>query len=233
VLTNNASVLVGHANKKNPLNPNNTTDDNVALGELTFTISGYVLLQEDPSLIAKRPTGILSTDLEAMINKKEASDITLVVGERTFCAHRCILIARSPVIKAMLETDMKESIENEITITDVDPDVFVQFLHYLYTDNVPELTKMAPDLLYVADKYNVETLKDVCETEMLKNINIENCAEYCVKSNLTNAKKVYDCSLKLIIGNLSAVLKTEGWKDMEKDPNAVARLSDIIRLQAK
>lgn len=65
------------------------------------------------------------------------TDVELLVGDTTFSAHRSILSARSPVFAAMFSSGMKESQTGSVRIEDVDPDVFKDFLNYLYKGMLP------------------------------------------------------------------------------------------------
>ena len=57
---------------------------------------------------------------------------------RTGSAHplsihrRCILVARSPVFRAMFQRDTAEAQNKEIEMTDVEPEVAEQMLSYFY-----------------------------------------------------------------------------------------------------
>ena len=47
--------------------------------------------------------------------------------------HRCVLMARSPVFKAMLSHNMMESLNGEINIPDFSLTVVKIMLHFIYT----------------------------------------------------------------------------------------------------
>ena len=53
-------------------------------------------------------------------------------------AHKAFLCSRSAVFSAMLQGDMLEARESEITVTDVDPATFAALLHYAYTGELKE-----------------------------------------------------------------------------------------------
>ena len=62
-----------------------------------------------------------------------------------------ICAARSEVFKAMIERDFKEKTENRVDLTSDDPEVIQEFLRFLYTNKVENLSQIAPELLSVAD----------------------------------------------------------------------------------
>jgi hypothetical protein len=101
------------------------------------------------------------------------SDITLLVGETKYPAHRVILSASSEVFQCMLmNPQWNESKESVIKIVE-DPkvvDSFPLFLKYLYTGQCRINIESAMPLLSLADKYNIKDLTNLCKTYMMKNI---------------------------------------------------------------
>jgi len=97
---------------------------------------------------------------DAAVNKK-MTDVEFLVGEEAFGAHRSLLSARSPVFAGMFASGMKEAETGQVRIDDTDPKIFQCFLKFLYT-GMYEPSPMDSDLLTVADKYQVETLMELC-----------------------------------------------------------------------
>jgi hypothetical protein len=61
------------------------------------------------------------------------------VEDEELPAHRIILTARSPVFRALLNSDMREVQEGVVTIEDIRPQVFSAMLHFVYKDALPEV----------------------------------------------------------------------------------------------
>jgi len=97
----------------------------------------------------------------SVINKK-LTDVELHVGEKTFSAHRSLLSSRSPVFAAMFNSGMKEVQTGQVYIEDADPSTFGYFLHFLYTGML-EPSADKKQLYPLADRYQVETLVNVCK----------------------------------------------------------------------
>ena len=96
----------------------------------------------------------------ASINKQQ-TDVEFLVGDEAFSAHRRLLSTRSPVFEAMFTIGMEEATSGKVFINDVDPGTFRDFLEFLYTGMVMPSSRNAK-LFAVADKYQVETLMDLC-----------------------------------------------------------------------
>jgi len=102
-----------------------------------------------------------SQDLwDTAVNRK-MTDVEILVGEDAFGAHRSLLSTRSPVFAAMFASGMKEAECGQVRIEDVDPVVFQSFLKFLYT-GMFEPSAIDKELFTIADKYQVDTLAELC-----------------------------------------------------------------------
>lgn len=61
-------------------------------------------------------------------------------------------------------------------------------LEYLYTGETGAINELAPDLLRIAEKYDLPGLKEDCEDAICCQITIENAAEMLSYSCTHNAK---------------------------------------------
>ncbi|XP_044010263.1 chaoptin-like [Aphidius gifuensis] len=106
----------------------------------------------------------LSVDWKKLLLSEKSADVTIRVGQKSFRAIKGILGARSPVFAAMFNhEEFKENEKDEVVIEDIDEDIFEEFLHYIYTGESPNIDKMPMELLAVAEKYQVNCLKNICE----------------------------------------------------------------------
>ncbi|XP_063958023.1 BTB/POZ domain-containing protein 9-like [Lytechinus pictus] len=80
-------------------------------------------------------TNILSQDIGHLFSNEEYSDITLVVENQKFHAHRVILAARCQYFRALFYGGMRESDPEccEIELQDTTSQAFEALLKYIYT----------------------------------------------------------------------------------------------------
>ncbi|PKU86558.1 BTB/POZ domain-containing protein At4g08455 [Dendrobium catenatum] len=140
-------------------------------------------------------------------------------------AHRAVLISRSPVFKAMLETEMEENKSGMIKIYDVSYEVLRSFVKYLYTAEVLLDEQMACDLLILAEKYQVKHLKSFCEKFMTSKVNNENAIASYAFAHQHHAKQLIEAALSSIIENISTLTEREEFKELlERDPRLVVEI---------
>ena len=73
-------------------------------------------------------------DIEQLLNNEFKSDIVFLVGkkEKKMFGHRIFLEVASDVFYAMFNSDFKENNESSVKISDIEPDVFLELLRFIY-----------------------------------------------------------------------------------------------------
>ena len=138
------------------------------------------------------PPATLQLDLKKMINNPLGSDVKLVAGDDGFAlfAHKIILISRSEVFRAMLTTGMRESLQASIELPDMDQAILLLLMEFIYTDTVEISAECAIPLFVVADKYRVERLQRMCESFILKSLDVDNVCQIFETSDALNATQL-------------------------------------------
>jgi len=108
------------------------------------------------------------------------SDFLIVCSDGTqIRTHRFILSANSPVLKAMLQSPMKESISGVMEVNDIDGTTMNEILLFMYDSyNYYGWGKDMKAILYVAEKYQMESLKNKCVKEIIDSLNVQDVVEY-------------------------------------------------------
>ena len=127
----------------------------------------------EPAMISRLQSLVEhSTDMLNILDDHETSDFTLKCGSKSFKVHKAILGARSKVFRTMFLSGMKEAVDGEAVIPDIDEKTQEETLHYLYTGKLSGKEFSVKSLCYSADKYELETLMDII-CEKIKAIKLE------------------------------------------------------------
>lgn len=149
-----------------------------------------------------------------MLISRNLCDITLKVKGKEFRAHRNILAARSPVFMAMMTHNTQEKNTGIITIEDVDPNLFTDFLNYLYAGKTENLNSDNVRTLYVtADKYQVDELKHYCLKYMVNNITVGNFCEIYNLSLRYDEKELANAAVRFFSDKSLEILLTTKWQN--------------------
>lgn len=131
----------------------------------------------------------LSTDMQKMYEKELFTDFEFRCNDGvTLKCHKSVLAARSPVFEAMLSNDMEEARQGFAEVPDYDSKLMKEFLRFIYCGSVQGIKNFAKDLIFLADKYDLESLKEICITQLVKDLSKEN-----VINNLQIVDKIGSC----------------------------------------
>lgn len=160
----------------------------------------------------------LSENLGNLFENGQFSDFTINVKDREFKIHKAILAARSPVFASMLQHDFKEKQDNTVDLSDYDPDVFEDFLGYLYSGNSERIsTENVAELYEAAEKYDIPTLKEECRCFMKGNISDDSFCDIISLAITYEDKDLLDHATKYFIENTEKILLTVQWQKFLKE----------------
>lgn len=136
----------------------------------------------------------------------EWSDCSFSVAGQKFKAHKLILGISSPVFEAMFYGPLSSN--DDILITDIQPDIFQLILNYIYTDTVEISTiDQAFELLYASRKYLLEHLTEICIAYIQANISVDNVVEVLNYPDYMQDAQLISFSLKLFCQHASYLLQ--------------------------
>ncbi|XP_044582189.1 speckle-type POZ protein-like [Cotesia glomerata] len=171
--------------------------------------------------VLRRTKSSMIQDYKTLYLNKIGSDVTLIVQNQKFNAHKGVLIARSPVLAAMFVHETIESKKNEVTITDIRPEIIEKMLEYIYCDEIINIDNYAQELLEAADKYQIQTLKGMCEESITKSINFENAIRILILADRHSAQQLVKFVTEFIIANAKSIIETEDFKSMNKSNSPI------------
>jgi hypothetical protein len=142
-----------------------------------FKLSIYETKQNNTSDVGIEKLPILQ-DFKRMFEEELLCDIKIQTNDGViFNAHKAILVARSPVCLKMLTIKMEEAETNVVKVDDFDSTTMRKLLRFIYCGEVQDLKENAKNLIYAAEKYEVNQLKEMCIEELAANVSEENVIE--------------------------------------------------------
>ncbi|XP_020092345.1 BTB/POZ and MATH domain-containing protein 4-like isoform X2 [Ananas comosus] len=150
-----------------------------------------------------------------LLENQEGSDIVFNVAGEKFHAHKLVLAARSPIFRAEFFEGLNDE-KDEITIPDMEPEVFKAMLHFIYRDTLVDdyvlaasssvssiSDTLAAKLLAAADKYDLGRLRLLCESYLCKDISVNSVASTLALADRHHAMELKAVCLKFAAENLS------------------------------
>jgi hypothetical protein len=159
-------------------------------------LNDFYVLDTDPppTAVVREPTSLnlIERRLGHFFNDEEFSDVTFIVQGRKVYGHKMILSIVSECFRAMFTAGFRESSSSEIEITECSYDAFVAVMEYIYTVRytgvhksmsglptngngsiTPDHLGRAVEILGLADRFFLDHLKEVCETELQPCVNAD------------------------------------------------------------
>ena len=181
------------------------------------------------------PPPTILHDLRSYINRSDLSDVVLSTKDEDppteIFGHK-IILARCPYFSAMFSSNMSETIQNRVELSDVSGVVLEAIIAYLYTDELITSLSSTAELMALftaADRYGLERLKRICEQSILSTISIENACDILQSSDMVNAATLRKRAIEYVVRSYDAVVKTPGFEELARQN--VELTLEIIRHQ--
>jgi len=169
---------------------------------------------------------------EMLYMEEELSDIKLICGREIFECHKLVLSCQSDVFKTMFKTkSTAEEESGEVQILNFEARTVGNMVYFMYHDKIKDEENMDPELLILADKYNVRGLMNYCVEYFEENLSLENALDVLVSAELTGQKSLYDAATQFAIENRRRLTKTESWKELLETNPKLANTIAMTMLQ--
>ncbi|XP_064389863.1 speckle-type POZ protein-like [Halichondria panicea] len=125
------------------------------------------------------------------------TDASIKCGEKQFEVHRVVIASQSPFFKSKIKR-WKTS-DNTIDMSDLEPQIVQTIIEHMYgQEQIPDLNVLAPDLLAAADKYQLSSLKNLCEKALLNELTDSNAVTLLKLANTYNALHLREKILEFV-----------------------------------
>ncbi|TYJ23588.1 hypothetical protein E1A91_A08G203200v1 [Gossypium mustelinum] len=178
-----------------------------------------------------------------LLKTGKGTDVSFEVDGEVFYAHKLVLAARSPVFRAQLFGPMKEQNTKQIKVEDIEAPVFKALLHFMYWDSLPDMqeltgldskwvtTLMSQHLLAAADRYGLERLRLLCESNLCEDVTINTAATTLALAEQHHCFQLKAVCLKFVAvpENLRAVMQTDGFVYLKEScPSVMTELLEYV-----
>ena len=144
----------------------------------------------------------------------QSGNIQIIAKDNeTVALHKDILMLRSPVFKAMFEINMTESSSNQIQIPDFDIIAIKRMVEFLYKDRFTDINDTSYEdfisLLAIANKYEINSLKEASVQYLSKKITVDNVAEMRYSALLYDSSPLLNACLLFVRQHIHQLFKDD------------------------
>ena len=148
----------------------------------------------------------LADEVMKLRGVKALMDFKIHVKDDEFPCAKFVMAAHSPMLRAMLESDMAEVAKQEIRLDHMSKDIIQIILDYMYCENVSFHKDQLMDLLAASDYLQMTELKETCLDEVPDILGPGNVIEWwkeAVKMNYDNVKEKCEEIIAANFGQIS------------------------------
>ena len=169
--------------------------------------------------------------LKKQRHQHKFTDLILKVEGIEFYCHRAILIAISPYFRAMLTSDMKESMEEEVTLHDIRADIFKRLLDFVYTCRLYLTNDNVQDVMELACFLQLLPAITACAKYLKDQLTISNSLGILSFAYMYSCSQLYEDALNFALDNFGEVTNSDEFQDML--PQILSSLIADDRLNVK
>lgn len=200
-------------------------DEDKALSQRFYHQNAKASRDRMQSLIFAGHWQVSQKDIRArnanMFNNPMMSDVKLIAGKKPnsgeIPAHKYVLAISSPVFYAMFYGSLSSSDCSEVRIEDSDSDSLIEMLRYFYCDETHLTTDNVFGTLYLAKKYVVPHLEELCVVFLERNLDADNALDIVPQAVLLNEEQLQERCLDIIDCRTTQVLDSRSFNDISKD----------------
>lgn len=157
---------------------------------------------KSPTVLSYNLQSIALNNYETLVNNQNLSDFQFICsdGKQVF-AHKCILTSfsnkpsedeqnSSNFFRTMLESNMRESKDNCMQVSDIDSKTMLELMRFVYCEKIRcmDTNELIP-LMFAADKYDIVVLRSSCIEIMHNNLSVDNVVKILTVADTLDSLK--------------------------------------------
>ena len=147
----------------------------------------------------------LANEVMKLRNEKALVDFKLHVKDDEFPCAKFIMAAHSPMLRAMLTSDMAEVAKQEIRLDHISKDIVQIILDYMYCEDVSFHKDQLMDLIAAADYLQMTELKEMCLNEVPDILEPCNVIDWWQEATKMNYDAIKEPCEKLMAANFKRI----------------------------
>ncbi|XP_039254585.2 kelch-like protein 12 [Styela clava] len=149
------------------------------------------------------------TSLDGLREQNILCDFDVKVGDKSFRAHRCVLVASSGYFKAMFTSKMKESCDGFIDMKDVDHNGISQCIEFMYKGVGNLKMEFVQQILQASNLLQMVSLTNFCFHYLKTNLSSTKCLSVINLAQSYDRHDIKEQAEQVLITNFKSVISSE------------------------
>ncbi|XP_014775076.2 kelch-like protein 21 [Octopus bimaculoides] len=187
-------------------------------------------LSSDQQYLLQNPNYTLDLvkRLDSLRIEATFTDAILCVQHEEFPCHRNVLAVSSPYFKAMFTSDLRESRESRICISEVSPWTLKRVIEYAYSGRIAINAENALQLLAAGSLFEYPDIVSACCEFLRRQLDHNNCLGIEQYAQVHSCHDLQNDAHKFALENFSMVVKSDEFLDLSLDRLLTYTSSDLI-----
>lgn len=127
---------------------------------------------------------VRSNALKKFVSNEQFADFEFTIDDEKVPAHKAILAARSVVFDTIFSTDDKKQEEEIAIVAGVSKEAFKNYLAFIYTGSLIDVTKFIDDYLRLSEKFGINGSKVKISKALTEKLSEETAHDAFQKAHL-------------------------------------------------
>ncbi|XP_013786072.1 kelch-like protein 5 [Limulus polyphemus] len=171
--------------------------------------------------------------MKVFFSQNMLTDVTLVVGDRRIPAHRLVLSSASDYFAAMFTNNLREAVEQEVVLHNVDPDALSCLIEYCYTGTIELHENTAEVLLSTASLLQLHEVVRFCSGFMIHQLHPSNCIGIHLFAESQGCIELQKTAYNYIMENFTEVIHNQEFILLPSEELHELLLSDDINVPSE
>ena len=132
----------------------------------------------------------LADEVMKLRDEKALMDFKIRSKDDEFPCAKFVMAAHSPMLRAVLTSDMAEVAKQEVRFDHISKDIITIILDYMYCENVSLHKDQLMDLIAASDYLQMTDLKEECLNEVPDILEPENVINWWKEANIMNYQNI-------------------------------------------
>lgn len=171
--------------------------------------------------------------LGVILNSEKFSDICFLVGKKKqkVFSNKSILSTQSSIFETMLyNSQMMESTSKEVVIEDIEPEIFLPLLQFLYGQEITINGGNVLHFLYVSKKYEVNDLVKHCVDYLISFLCMDNVLGIFMGAFAYNESTLIKKCMKMIEKETVKIFSSDTFMSLTEAPLIYILQSDFLQI---
>ena len=152
-------------------------------------------------------------------------DITIIIADHKYRAHRIVLTAASPYFEAMFLSGMSESQQDSVVLQNIDPAAFQAILNMIYDGQIIISVSMVQSILVASSIFQIDHLTRACSDFLITELSPHNCLGIKIFAEAHGCYDLMEIAHRHTLSRFTEVSRSEEFLMLSLD-----QVSDMLRL---